>query len=290
MNLEEYFKRIGFHGSFEKPDLATLKLIHKQHTMSVPFENLNIHCGERIVLDLEVIFEKIVRNDRGGWCMENNFLFGWVLREMGYETFTCGSRVFSSVLNDFQTIESHLIHIVTIMGKRYLADVSFGVSSQIWEPLELVSGKDQPQPPGVFCLKEKGDFWVLEKTARKPEVLNPAFAKSNLVNKKDVHLIYGFELVPRDIDTFFEANNSLQTNPDSLFTNKSICSLQTPTGFRVLVGWTYSEVTFKPEKGVDIFNMRDITDDEIEPILQQKFNIKLLNRLQPANKKASYTL
>ncbi|KAM9366673.1 uncharacterized protein ABDE67_002490 [Symphorus nematophorus] len=286
MNLEEYFRRIGFHGSFDKPDLATLKLIHKQHIMSVPFENLSIHCGERNVIDLEVIFNKIVRSSRGGWCLENNFLFGWVLREMGYDTTTLGSRVFNSILNDFGPLDSHLIHKIVIDGKAYIADVSFGVSSQIWEPLELVSGKDQPQAAGVFRLIDKDDFWVLEKTGRKPEVLNPDFAQSSLVSRKETKQIYGFTLVPREADHFFEINHTLQTDPTSLFTNKSICSLQTQTGFRALIGWTYSEVTYKPEEGVDVLDLKDITDDEIEQILREKFNLTLQNKLKLASNKS----
>ncbi|XP_037609240.1 arylamine N-acetyltransferase, pineal gland isozyme NAT-10-like [Sebastes umbrosus] len=290
MNLEEYFKRIGVHGSFDKLDLATLKLIHKQHVMSIPFENLSIHCGERNTMDLDVIFNKMVRSSRGGWCLENNFLFGWVLREMGYDTTTLGSRVFNSPVNDFGPLESHLIHKVVIEGKAYIADVSFGVSSQVWEPLELVSGKDQPQAAAVFRLIDNGDKWVLEKTGRKPEILNPEFANSSLVNRKETNQIYCFTLVPREADHFFETNHNLQTDPTSLFTNKSICSLQTPTGCRALIGWTYSEVTYKPEEGVDVFDMRNITDDEIEQILHEKFNMKLQNKLQPANNKSGYTL
>ncbi|XP_051234199.1 arylamine N-acetyltransferase, pineal gland isozyme NAT-10-like [Dicentrarchus labrax] len=290
MNLEEYFKRIGFHGSFDKLDLATLKLIHKQHVMSVPFENLSIHCGERIIMDLQVIYNKIVRSRRGGWCLENNFLFGWVLREMGYDTTTLSSRVFNSILDDFGPLESHLINKVIIDGKAYITDVSFGVSSQVWEPLELVSGKDQPQAAGVFRLIDKEDFWVLEKTGRKPEVLNPDFAKSSLVSRKETKNIYCFTLVPREVNHFFDKSHRLQTDPTSLFTNKSICSLQTPTGFKALIGWTYSEVTYKPEEGVDILDMRDITDDEIEQILREKFNLKLQNKLKPVSNKSWYTL
>ncbi|XP_039990915.1 arylamine N-acetyltransferase, pineal gland isozyme NAT-10-like isoform X3 [Xiphias gladius] len=260
MNLEEYFKRIAFHGSYGKLDLETLKLIHKQHVMSIPFENLSIHCGERISMDLEVIFNKIVRRDRGGWCLENNFLFGWVLREMGYNTTTLGCRVFNSILNDFGPLESHLINKVVIEGKSYLTDVSYGVSSQVWEPLELISGKDQRQAAGVFRLIDKGDVWVLEKTGRKPEVVNPVFANSSLVNRKETKQIVCFTLAPRD------------------------------TGFKALIGWTYSEVTYKPEEGVDVIDMRDIPDDEIDQILVEKFKIKLHNKLKPVNNRAWYTL
>ncbi|GLD55467.1 arylamine N-acetyltransferase, pineal gland isozyme NAT-10-like isoform X1 [Lates japonicus] len=132
--------------------------------------------------------------------------------------------------------------------------------------------------------------WVLEKTGRKPEVVNPEFAKSSLINRKETKQIYCFTLVPREADHFFDKSHTLQTDPSSLFTNKSICSLQTPTGFRALIGWTFSEVTYKPEEGVDVLDMKDIPDEEIEQILMEKFSIKLQNKLKPVSNKAWYTL
>lgn len=290
MDLTQYFKRIGFDGTFKEPDLATLKLIHKLHVMSIPFENLSIHCGEKIVMDLEIIFDKIVNHSRGGWCLENNFLFSWVLQKMGYNSMMLGSRVFNSTLNDFGPRESHLINKVVIDGKAYITDVSFGVSSQLWEPLELVPGKDQIQTAGVFRLLDQGGMWILEKTGRRPEVLNPAFANARLVNKELTKSIYCFTMEPRSQDNFTETCQILQTDPTSLFTNKSICSLQTPTGFKALIGWTYSQVTYRPEKGLDVYDMRNITIDEAEKVLCDEFNIKLSNELQPVDKSSVYTL
>ncbi|KAF7658409.1 hypothetical protein LDENG_00013190 [Lucifuga dentata] len=290
MNLEEYFERIGFHDPLYKPDLATLKVIHKKHIMTIPFENLSVHCGEKITMDLQAIFNKIVRSNRGGWCLENNFLFSWVLNKMGYDRTILASRVFNCVIDDFFPMASHLINKVVIDGKAYIADVSFGVSCQLREPIELISGKDQSQATAVFCLSDKEGLWVLEKTGRKPKVLNPDFANSNLLAKKQTTPIYCFYLVPRERDHFLAACHRLQTDPASLFTNKSICSLQTATGFRALIGWTYSEITFKPEEDVDVYDMKNIPDDELEQILREKFNVKLVNKLQPINKKAFYTL
>ncbi|XP_054626787.1 arylamine N-acetyltransferase, pineal gland isozyme NAT-10-like [Dunckerocampus dactyliophorus] len=290
MNLEAYFQRIGFYGPRDKADLATLKLIHKHHVMSVPFENLSIHCGETIIMDLDVIFDKIVRRNRGGWCLENNFLFSWVLKELGYAPTILGARVFSSTTGDFGPCNSHLINKVDIEGKAYIADVSFGVSSQLWEPLELVHGKDQPQRAAVFRLLNKGDVWVLEKSSRKSVILNPDFASSSLVNRKLTKTMYCFTMTPKVAEDFFEVNSKLQTDPSTLFTNKSICSLQTPSGFRALIGCIYSEVTYKPEEGVDVFDMRDVPVEEVEQVLRDKFSIRLQNKLQPVNKAYSYTL
>ncbi|KAI5086137.1 hypothetical protein C0J45_24098, partial [Silurus meridionalis] len=64
----------------------------------------------------------------------------------------------------------------------------------------------------------------------------------------------------------------------------------TPTGFRALIGWTYSEVTFNPEEDADIIEMKDVADIEIETILKEKFNIVLVNKLTPINNKAAYKL
>uniref|UniRef100_A0A3Q3E250 arylamine N-acetyltransferase n=1 Tax=Labrus bergylta TaxID=56723 RepID=A0A3Q3E250_9LABR len=239
-----YFKQIGFHGSFNKPDLETLKLIHKQHVMTVPFENLSMHCRERIVMDLEATYSKIMRNNRGGWCLENNFLFGWVLREMGYDCTTLNSKCFMTPLNDYY----------------------------------------------IFCLINEGGVWVLEKTNRKPKVLNPNFAKSSLINRIETKPVHHFTLTPREPDSFLDINDKLQIDLTSVFVNKSICSLQTPTGFRALLGWTYSEVTFKPEEGVDIFDMREVKDVEVDQILTEKFNIKLPSKMTPVGNKSWYTI
>ncbi|MBN3316654.1 ARY1 protein, partial [Atractosteus spatula] len=265
MNLREYFERIGYSGPFKKPDLETLNTIHRCHILSVPFENLSIHCGEKITTDLDTIFNKIVRRGRGGWCCENNLLFSWVLKELGYDTTMLGAKVFNSLTKEYSPTESHLINKVIIAGKPYIADVSFGVSCQIREPLELISGKEQPQLPGLFQLVEHEDK-ALTKT------------------------IYCFTLAPRRIDYFVQTTEQLQTSPDSLFTNKSICSLQTDTGFRAVIGWTYSEVTYNYQEGHDLYEMSTIPDKEVEEVLKEKFGVALEHKLASVNNKLCYTL
>ncbi|XP_064168909.1 arylamine N-acetyltransferase, pineal gland isozyme NAT-10-like [Anguilla rostrata] len=288
MNLEDYFERIGFNGPFEKADLETLKDVHMQHVLSVPFENLSVHCGEWISADLEPAYTKIVKNNRGGWCCENNQLFAWALKEMGYTYTTLGARVFNCPKNEFDQPETHLINKVLIDGKAYIADVSFGVSGQIHHPMELVSGKDHPQLPGVFRFVEKGGVWILEKSGRKPLIPNESFANSSLINKRLTAPIYSFTLTPRGIDHFRDAIKFLQTSPESLFTNKSICSLQTPTGFKALIGSTYSEVTYDYQEGVDLYDMKNVADDEIDEILKEVFSLSLKNKHTPKDTKPFY--
>jgi arylamine N-acetyltransferase len=51
-----------------------------------------------ISLDKEDLFRKIVgsKNGRGGYCMENNTLFGIVLKALGFEVVATGARVLLS--------------------------------------------------------------------------------------------------------------------------------------------------------------------------------------------------
>ncbi|XP_051981214.1 arylamine N-acetyltransferase, pineal gland isozyme NAT-10-like [Xyrauchen texanus] len=289
MDLGGYFKRIGFTCQYDKADLKTLNTIHKLHVMNIPFENLSLHCGERNTMDLQIIYDKIVKSNRGGWCCENNFLFSWVLKEMGYKYTILASNVFNRA-NDLNPMASHLINLVEIDGKPYIADVSFGVSCQIWYPLEMISGKDQPQPSGVFRLLNDGTRWILEKTGRKQLVQDNAFAHSSLLDNRLTKNIYCFTLTPHSSDHFLDTCQHLQTSPDSLFMLKSICSLQTSTGFRALIGWTFSEVTFNPQEDSDLVNMKEIPDSEIEDLLLEKFNVVLVNKLTPKNNKAKYCL
>ena len=104
MNLEEYFARTGYKGSLENQDLETLTDIFQHHIRAVPFENLSIHCGEKITLELEHVYNKIVHKKRGGWCMENNQLLGWVLKCLGYDTSFLGAYVFNPHENAYATI------------------------------------------------------------------------------------------------------------------------------------------------------------------------------------------
>ncbi|NP_001003588.1 Arylamine N-acetyltransferase, pineal gland isozyme NAT-10 [Danio rerio] len=290
MDLRGYFNRIGFTGPYDKPDLDTLRTIHMLHVMKIPFENLSIHCGEKNTTDLNIIYHKLVKSNRGGWCCENNLLFSWVLKEMGYKYTTLGSKVFNKFQNDFYPVDSHLINMVEIDGKFYLTDVSYGVSCQLWYPLEMISGKDQPQPPGVFRLLKEGVRWTLEKTSRKQVVKDKAYANSSLIDKRLTKTMYSFPLTPRAKEHFVDTLDCLQTSPDSRFVLKSICSLQLPEGFRALIGWTYSEITYNPEDDSDMVEMKEIPNCDIETVLREKFNVVLVNKLTPKNNKANYCM
>ena len=68
MNLDNYLRRIDYHGS-RAVNADTLRAIQRAHLLAIPYENLDIHLGRTLPLDLEHIYTKIVEQRRGrrGW-------------------------------------------------------------------------------------------------------------------------------------------------------------------------------------------------------------------------------
>ena len=130
MNVDAYLDRIGYRGSRE-PTFETLSALHRAHMLSVPFENLDIHLGRRLVLDREANFEKIVIRRRGGWCYELNGLFGLLLERLGFPVTMLGARVVG------ERVGEELGHLMlrVDLDRPWLADVGFGESSLAPIPL-----------------------------------------------------------------------------------------------------------------------------------------------------------
>lgn len=59
MNAKSYLSRIGYDGPTD-PSAQTLAELHRAHVLSVPFENLDIHLGRRILIDPDAFYDKIV--------------------------------------------------------------------------------------------------------------------------------------------------------------------------------------------------------------------------------------
>ena len=83
MKVEDYLQRICYDGP-QDTTASTLKELCISHIRKVPFEAFDLFGGERKILSLEKIYHDIVVNKRGGFCYENNGLFGWLLRKIGY--------------------------------------------------------------------------------------------------------------------------------------------------------------------------------------------------------------
>jgi N-hydroxyarylamine O-acetyltransferase len=99
-----------------------LPALHLAHLRTVPFENHSIHDGERIQLDTDWLFDKLVVRRRGGFCYELNGLFAELLRALGHEVDMLAARVYG---NDGQ-LGIPFDHMCLRVDGVWLADVGFG--------------------------------------------------------------------------------------------------------------------------------------------------------------------
>ncbi|XP_006884867.1 PREDICTED: arylamine N-acetyltransferase 1-like [Elephantulus edwardii] len=290
MNIEAYFQRIGYTDSRKKVDLETLTDILQHQIQTIPFENLNIHCGEPMVLDLETIFDQLVRKRRGGWCLQVNQLLHWALTTMGFETTMLESYVYDPPTDKYSKRPLHLMLQVTISGKNYIVDAGFGRSYQMWQPLELISGKDQPQIPGIFRLREEGGIWYLDQIRREQYILNQEFLNSDLLEKNKYRKLYSFTLEPKTIEDFESVNIYHQTSLVSLLTNKSFCSLQTTDGVHCLMGFTLTSRRFNYKDNIDLLEFKILSENEVEEVLKNLFKVSLEKKLVPKYSDHSFTI
>ncbi len=208
-----YLERIGYAGPVS-PSAETLRSLHRQHMLTVPFENLDIHRSARLDLDESKFFRKVVGARRGGWCYELNGLFARLLVELGFEVDRVAARVAMSegqLSPDF----SHLALIVRL-EERWLADVGFGDS--FLEPLRLDFPAAQRDPVGEYLVRDEGGHWTVLR-------------RTDDIWKEQ----YQFTLTPRQLRDFSEMCQFQQTSPESHFTRNVICSRATPGG-RVTLG------------------------------------------------------
>ncbi|KAM5138538.1 arylamine N-acetyltransferase 1 [Mantella aurantiaca] len=290
MDINKYFSRVGYKGSSKPADAETLSEIMHHHIMAIPFENLSVHCREPISLNIENIFQKLVLKQRGGWCSEQNHLLFWVLKTIGYDVVMLATHVYQPHLDEYNPIATHLILKVTLVGKTYIVDAGFGSSLQIWQPLELTSGLDQMQLPGVYRLTESNGTWFLDKIRRTQMVSDGSLSETELLDKSSYRKIHCFTLEEKTIDFFLESCKFHQTSPQSAFANKSVCSLQVCDGVRTLVGWTYTETKYNYRNGIDLVELKTLQNDEVEKMLKEKFGVVLESQLVVLNNSGKYTI
>jgi len=132
LDLDAYLECIGFVGE-PRADLDTLKEIHRQHLLTIPFENLDVQLQRTVDLDIRRIYSKLVEQGRGGWCYEMNGLLGWALAEAGFKVMRMSGGVWRSQHGD-SVLGNHLVLCVQL-DQPWIADVGFG--DGFFEPVPL---------------------------------------------------------------------------------------------------------------------------------------------------------
>ena len=249
MDVAAYLERIAYSGSIA-PTADTLRALHRAHMLAVPFENLDIARGRKLVVDPEASLCKIVGERRGGFCYELNGAFAALLNALGFRVTLLSARV-AREQGGFGPEFDHLTLRVDL-EEPWLADVGFGDS--FVEPLRLQPGVEQEQQGRRFRIVEDTDHLTMESL------------------RADVawHKEYAFTLRPRQLEEFEGMCHYHQTSPESSFTRKSVCSRATPDG-RITIADMKLIITKNGQREERLLS----SDEEWKRLLQEHFGVVL---------------
>jgi len=218
--------------------------------LSVPFENLDISLGRKIICEEEGFLRKIVERRRGGFCYELNGAFAALLRELGFKVTMLSARV----PRDDGSSSPEFDHLAlrVDLEEPWLADVGFG--DLFNAPLRLETGREQEQDGRSFRIVEQDGRLHLDRTEH-----DGSWKRQ-----------YSFALVPRRLDEFATMCHYHQTSPESPFTRKKVCSMATPDG-RITVSDRRLIITRNNEKQERLLN----SEDEWQSVLLEYFGVIL---------------
>jgi N-hydroxyarylamine O-acetyltransferase len=214
MDISAYLQRVDYRGPLE-PTAASLRKLHLAHLQSVPFENLDIHLGVPIVLNLDRLFDKIVIQRRGGFCYELNGLFAALLKALGFQVKLLSARVVGEAVAlgpEFDHLTLWVECPADGDGVRWLADVGFG--DAFLTPLRLDERGDQADGLRAYRIEDEDDQrWLWERG------YDGNWARQ-----------YRFSLTPRQLHEFATMCEFQQTSPSSSFTHRRVATRATPAG------------------------------------------------------------
>jgi N-hydroxyarylamine O-acetyltransferase len=219
VHIDAYLENIGFIGE-PKPDLDTLRQIHRQHLLTIPFENLDVQLHRPVDLDIERIYSKIVEGGRGGWCFEMNGLLAWALRETGFDVMRMAGGVLRADRGD-GAFGNHLLLSVQ-MDQRWIADVGFG------------DGFFEPVPLRAHTFEQRGFSYQLQQ-------VDDCWRFHN--QKSGAAESYDFRLVPAEENRLAEHSAKLSTAAESPFVANLVCQKFVPHGYDIQVGRVAKQVT-----------------------------------------------
>ena len=222
--VERYFRRIGLSVPENiVPDPELLKKLHYAHCTTVPYENLDIIRKIPLSLETEGLYKKVVIEGKGGYCFELNGLFGWLLRELGYQVEEKAARYLRGE-SSIPMRRHRVLKVTANDGSVWCCDVGIGEVCPRY-PVKMELGLEQVQFDECYRF-EKDEFlgWVLRD-----------------LYKGEWRDFYSFTEEPQLPQDFIALSFYCEQHPDSPFINGEMFSLKTDTGRITLDCHTYKE-------------------------------------------------
>ncbi|GAB4253087.1 MAG: arylamine N-acetyltransferase [Ekhidna sp.] len=252
IDVNAYLQRIA--EKRETPSLHYLKSLHRSHLIHIPFENLDIHYKQRIVLDYQKVYQKVIERGRGGFCYELNGLFYLLLANLGFECHLISAQVKSKETGEFGKPFDHMAVVVRLEDQEWLVDVGFGANGII-TPKKIEKNTVQMDYTRYWRFITDPDENLLLQVSDDTSTFSTM--QKMTTDEKQVIEFYGM-------------CEYHQTSPASPFTQKKIATRLTPEGRIILTDRVLKILELGTSREIPILN-----EDEFLSKLQQHFGISL---------------
>ncbi|MYX74192.1 arylamine N-acetyltransferase [Streptomyces sp. SID3915] len=259
-DLDAYLARIDWTGE-RRPTAQVLRSVHRAHVYGIPFENLEPVLGGAPSLALTDLEAKLLRSERGGYCYEHNTLLGAALTRLGFRVTPLAGRVVLGAAPGDVRPRTHMLLKVRAEDEPtpFVADVGFGSTGALLEPIPLVADaelSDTPRHHRLVHAPHDGPLELWELQAQKDGAWEPQ---------------YEFTLEPFEAPDFEVANWHTATNPRSPFRQAVFAQRTLPGSHLALAGRT---LTRTADDG--IAEVRELAGPaEVVRVLADDFGVRL---------------
>ena len=148
--MDEYLQKINCSELRNAPaNIENLCKLLTGNLSQFPFENLDMHMGELRKFSLEDAYDRLINRQLGGFCIQLNGIFCWLLKELKYEVTLHPAYIYNHLLKRYSRRPIHVVLVVRLEGARlFYADV--GTTRLVNQPIELLEGVEQRTRVGIF--------------------------------------------------------------------------------------------------------------------------------------------
>lgn len=220
-----YFDRLGLTLPDQIiPNSELLAQLQYAHCTHIPYENLDLLRGVPLSLEHDKLFDKIITRHRGGYCFELNGLFGWLLRELGYQV----TEYLARYLRGETTIPMRRHRVLKVVASDgvWICDVGVGeVAPRL--PIRMEEGVVQTQFGESYQLNREPFLgWTLSD-----------------LHHGQWRNFYAFTEEPQLNVDFVAPSFYCEKHPDSPFTSQEMFALKTADGRITLDGNVFKRFT-----------------------------------------------
>ncbi|CAF3179503.1 unnamed protein product [Rotaria sp. Silwood2] len=295
-HLDEYLKRIEVRYPTDKCTEEYLSQLHIGHLTHIPFETFDLIDFKELNISLDYIFDRLVRQNRGGVCYQMNGLFAFILKKLNYNVKLIQCSVYSDKKNDYLDNNSHVALFVTLNNdKKFLCDVGF--ARDFLTPLFFRTDCIQFATNGFFRLIKTDDglHYKLERGfLNEDDNISLPISSSPQTHIIDIHperikwiISYRFPVDFHEkstkLDDFKNICPFIIHSPDVILNHCTLCRIHTykpVTGAYGIIGKEYWKWII--ENGIETRTHYPIlnNDTELKKILKEKFNLTIERKIK----------